>query len=95
MKKYKFISLLLIPSVFFMGFIIKDLDNKKQELTKVLGDFPEPPKLKIDTLESVKLEKGWRYKIEYLVENEDTLFNIPKDIVRAYLFIPYHEKGEK
>jgi dienelactone hydrolase len=94
MNKQKLISLLIIPLI-FLGFVIKNTDNKKQELTRVLGDFPEPPELQIDTLESVKLENGWRYKIEYLVENEDTLFDIPKDIVRAYLFIPYHEKGEK
>jgi len=94
MKRHKLISLLLIPSV-LMGFMGENKDNKKQELTRVLGVFPDPPQLNIDTLESVELENGWRYKIQYLVEKEDTLFDIPEDIVKAYLFVPFHEKDEK
>lgn len=47
MKNLTLVSLLFFLFV-FVGFITKDIANKKQELTKVLGDFPEPPELQID-----------------------------------------------
>ena len=70
-------------------------DNKEQKLFLALGDFPPRPALDIDTLETVKLPKGFRYKIEFTVEKEDTLFDRPVDKVRAYLFVPEHDKNEK
>jgi len=70
-------------------------NTNERELLRVLGDFPTPPILRTDTLESVKLTNGWRYKIQYVVEKEDSLFNRPTDKVRAYLFVPDHKKGQK
>jgi len=86
----------LIFFVIILAFIpCKSEENKKEKLLKILGDFPEPPTLQIDTLESIKLNKGWRYKIEYLSEKQDTLFDTPEDRIRAYLFMPFHQKNDK
>jgi dienelactone hydrolase len=67
----------------------------EQQLLKILGDFPTPPALKVDTLESVELPAGWRYKVQYVVEAADPLFGRPEDKVRAFLFVPEHKSGEK
>lgn len=69
--------------------------SKKEILKGLLGEFPERPKLSIDTLETVQLEKGIRYKIAYLSEPADTLFDEPEDWIKAYLFVPNHKKGKK
>jgi dienelactone hydrolase len=76
---------------------IKQLNEfaKEENLLKTLGDFPSPPFLQVDTLESVQLETGWRHKIEYLAEEADLVFATPADKIRAYLFVPNHNKGEK
>ena len=91
-KRFHF---LILPAIILTVISGIAEESKKEALLKILGDFPEPPTMQVDTLESVKLDNGWRYKIEYRVENEDTLFDISDDMVRAYLFIPNHEKGEK
>ncbi|MFC1614148.1 alpha/beta hydrolase family protein [Gemmatimonadota bacterium] len=69
--------------------------EKEQQLLKILGDFPDPPPLEVDTLEAVELDNGWRYKIEYTAEEADTIFDTPVDRIKAYLFVPDHEEGEK
>jgi dienelactone hydrolase len=68
---------------------------KENELLKVLGDFPTPPSLNMNLLESVKLDGGVRHKIEYSVEEANPLFNSPSDKVLAYLFVPDHSEGQK
>lgn len=69
--------------------------SKEDRLKDLLGDFPHPPTLNIDTLEEVKLENGTRYKIKYLSEPEDTLLNEPADWISAYLFVPDDKVNEK
>ncbi len=69
--------------------------NQKQKLLEILGDFPKSPSLQIQVLETVKLEKGVRYKIEYVVEEADALFDRPVDKVKAYLFVPEHAENAK
>jgi hypothetical protein len=79
------LSHFLILPVIMLAFISgKAEENKKEKLLKILGDFPEPPIMQIDTLESVKLNNGWRYKIEYMSEKRDTLFDTPEDRIGAY-----------
>jgi len=68
---------------------------QREALLNVLGTFPQRPPVNVDTLESVQLESGWRYKIEYLSEPADTLFDEPEDRIRAYLFIPQHKPGQR
>lgn len=65
------------------------------ELLSILGEFPKPPMLKIDTLEKTELENGTRLKVQYCVEKANNLYNRPDDIVRAYLFIPKHGANQK
>lgn len=88
-----------ILTVFVLLFIalIKTIaqDSKYDLLLKTLGIFPNPPELEIDTLEKIRLENGIRYKIEYLVEKSDTVFDEPADRVKAYLFIPNHKETDK
>ena len=62
---------------------------------ELLGSFPQKPDLRLDTLESVRLDSGWRYKLKYLAESADTTFHFPEDWVYAYLFVPDHEEGAK
>lgn len=62
-----------------------EIDNK---LLEILGEFPEKPELSIDTLETVELKNGWRYKIKYLAEDSIPSLGIPKDWIFAYLFVP-------
>jgi dienelactone hydrolase len=83
--------------VLLITLLIKSLaqDSKYDLLLKTLGNFPEPPELGIDTLEKVRLENGIRYKIKYLVEKSDTLFDEPEDRIKAYLFVPNHKDTEK
>ena len=68
---------------------------KQDRLKDLLGDFPTPPPLKIDTLETVSMEGGLRYKITYLSENQDTILNEPADWINAYLFVPDHQEGDQ
>ncbi len=70
-------------------------ETKQDSLLKILGEFPAPPVLKIDTLESFRLTSGWRYKIEYIAEEANTLFDTPVDKIRAYLFVPDHKQGQE
>jgi len=62
-------------------------ESKEEQLLNILGGFPTPPPLQLDTLESAKLEAGWRYKIEYVAEEADTLFHRPTDKIRAYFLL--------
>lgn len=67
----------------------------QKELLEALGDFPVPPSFRMEILESHRLETGWRYKVEYTIEEANELFNTPADKVRAYLLTPDHEKDQK
>ncbi|NIV15651.1 MAG: prolyl oligopeptidase family serine peptidase [Aliifodinibius sp.] len=69
--------------------------GKEQKFLEILGEFPEPVPLKVQIIEKTELENGERYKIEYVVEEADTLFDRPVDKVRAYLFVPEHGENEK
>jgi len=88
-----------VATIFFMFLIVAisgfAQKHNEERLLQILGDFPPPPSVEVDTIESVKLETGWRYKIEYVAEGADTLFNRPVDKIKAYLFVPEHKKGEK
>lgn len=66
-----------------------------EALLLVLGDMPPRPQAVFKTLETVKLDTGTRYKIEYLSEPANPTFHAPTDLVRAYLFVPNHKDGEK
>lgn len=86
---------LLLATTFF---VISTLYCQKPEYNKllsILGDFPEPPTLKIDTLERIEIENGLRLKIQYCVEKANNSYNRPDDIVRAYLFVPNHKANQK
>ncbi len=67
-------------------------ENKLREL---LGQMPERKPLQIDTLESVKLEDGIRYKIRYFIESGNPALGTPDDWGYAYLFIPKTNKNGK
>ena len=69
--------------------------QRREALLNVLGTFPQRPPVNVDTLESAQLESGWRYKIEYLSEPADNLFDEPEDRIRAYLFIPQHKPDQR
>ncbi|MFB0525819.1 MAG: alpha/beta hydrolase family protein [Phycisphaerae bacterium] len=84
------LSVLLIAPT--SGFAV---ESKEEQLLKILGNFPTSPPLQIETLESVKLDAGWRHKIEYIAEQADPLFDRPIDKIRAYLFVPDHREGQK
>jgi len=90
MKRLAVIVLFL--SRILSGYCQEDLEK---ELIKVLGDFPKPPILKIDTLEITELQNGKRLKIEFLSEPGNNLFDRPEDKIRAYLFVPKLIKDEK
>ena len=64
-------------------------------LTQLLGDMPERQRLNIDTLETVALDKGNRYKIRYFIEPGNSKLNTPDDWGYAYLFIPNIANNEK
>jgi len=85
-----------ILSVFLLMPTISFAQNASElTLLKILGDFPTPPVLSVATLDSVRLSSGWRYKIQYVVEPADSLFNRPEDKVRAFLFVPDHQSGQR
>jgi dienelactone hydrolase len=85
------------------------LDQKKQDelsrdlqqsslhadLTSALGMMPAQPKPVFTILESVNLERGCRYKIEFLSEASNPVFETPHDLIRAYLFVPDHNENQK
>jgi dienelactone hydrolase len=68
---------------------------EKARLIKILGTMPKAPTLKVDTLERARLDGGWRYKLKYLLEDSNAIFNTPKDYGYAYLFKPDHKAGAK
>ena len=70
------ISVILFLSI---GGSKESIKSKEHKLLELLGTFPTSPALQIDTLESVKLDSGWRYKIEYVAEQADPLFGRPVD----------------
>ena len=83
---------ILLISNFLYGYCQGDF---KKQLFTVLGDFPIPPVLKIDTLEITELKNGRRLKIEFLSEQKEKLFDRPEDKIRAYLFVPKIKQNEK
>ena len=72
-----------------------EADGRYKQLLGLLGFFPQPPPLQSRTIEKVRLESGYRFKIEYLVEPADPVFHVPEDMVRAYLFVPDHEPNDR
>jgi hypothetical protein len=68
---------------------------KRQAFLGTLGTIPPRPPVRITVLESVRLDGGWRRKIEYLAEPADPRFHTPVDMIRAYLFVPDHAEGRK
>jgi dienelactone hydrolase len=71
------------------------LAQKEQQLKSVLGTMPPKPPLKIDTLEKLKIDKGWRYRIKFLAEDSNKIFKSPKDYIYAYVFVPDESKYKK
>lgn len=69
--------------------------DKHSELNRVLGVMPSRPKPTFVTLESTRLEAGWRYKIEFPAEPPNPIFQTPPDLIRAYLFVPFHVNNQK
>lgn len=72
-----------------------EVESKKERMLNVLGYYTSECPLRIDTLEAVKLESGWRYKIKYLAEDSIPTFHLPQDWVYAYLFVPDGAQTEK
>ena len=68
--------------------------SRRKSLLDVLGEMPARPRVNLKILDSVRLESGWRYKVEYMAEPADPLFEAPPDMVRAFLFVPDHEGKE-
>ncbi|WP_157491180.1 S9 family peptidase [Flammeovirga sp. SJP92] len=69
--------------------------TQNEKLIDLLGVMPEKPELQIDTLETVKLENGTRYKISYLSEPAGGVFDEPEDRIKAYLFVPNGAENKK
>jgi dienelactone hydrolase len=92
MKK---ITYFLIITILISGCTNEKKISKRDQLLQTIG-LPERPKdLKLNTIETVELTDGIRYKVEYTVSDYDTIFDFPEKRVRAYLFVPKHQKGEK
>jgi dienelactone hydrolase len=69
--------------------------RRRREVPRhVLGDMPARSQPNLKILDSVKLDAGWRHKVEYLAEPADPLFDAPVDMIRAYLFVPDHSNDE-
>ena len=68
--------------------------SRRKSRLDVLGEMPARPRVNLKILDSVRLESGWRYKVEYMAEPADSLFEAPPDMVRAFLFVPDHEGKE-
>lgn len=64
-------------------------------LASLLGEMPEKRSLQIDTLESLPLDGGMRYKIRYFIEAGNPVLGTPDDWGSAYVFIPSLPEGEK
>lgn len=67
----------------------------RKRLLELLGEFPERPPDTYETLESVELDGGVRYLIEFTSEYADGLFERPKEKMRSYLFVPNHKPGQR
>lgn len=67
----------------------------RELLTTLLGEMPTKEPLRIDTLESSRLDGGIRYKIRYFIEAGNPTLGTPDDWGYAYLFIPELNKGQK
>jgi hypothetical protein len=63
----------------------------REPLLRILGDMPARPTSKLKVLESVTLDGGARHLIAFLSEPPDPRFHAPADVIRAYLFEPYHK----
>jgi dienelactone hydrolase len=86
---------LIIIGTFFIIFLGQSQNADYNKLYSILGDFPKPPVLKIDTLEKIEINGGVRLKIQYCVEEANKTFNRPEDMVRAYLFVPDCKGNQK
>lgn len=64
-------------------------------LASLLGEMPEKRSLQIDTLESLPLDGGMRYKIRYFIEAGNPVLGTPDDWGSAYVFVPSLPEGEK
>jgi dienelactone hydrolase len=62
--------------------------QSRAALVAALGDLPHRRAPSVDTLERVRLDRGWRYRIRYLVEDSNPKFHTPPDIGFAYLLVP-------
>ena len=82
----KILILLLFLSVSVHGQEPKN--PSKKEVLALLGVLPSPPKLQVDTLERVKLDDGWRYKIKYLAEDSSAYFHTAKILLKPSFSFP-------
>jgi dienelactone hydrolase len=90
---YKKVLPLLCLTIFFV--VSFSFAQTKEKLLAALGMMPQNLVLHIDTLEKIRLENGWRYRIKYLAEDSNATFHIPKDHIYAFLFIPDVPKNKK
>lgn len=67
----------------------------REQLFELLGEFPPRPPNTFKTLESVELNGGVRYLIEFTSEYADGLFDRPEERVRSYLFVPNHKPRQR
>jgi dienelactone hydrolase len=68
--------------------------SNRKSLLAVLGEMPSRQRVNLTVIDSVRLESGWRHKVEYMAEPTDPLFEAPPDMVRAFLFVPDHDGEE-
>jgi dienelactone hydrolase len=91
LRKILFLSL---SALILVSCNLEKEPSKRDLLIKTIGVAQRPTNLNIDTLETDILTNGVRYKIEYTVAEEDTLFGFEEDRVRAYLFVPHHDSDK-
>ncbi len=84
-----------IFALFCSCFCMAQNTHSRATLIELLGVMPEKQPLQIDTLESVNLDHGTRYKIKYFIEHGNPTLNTPDDWGFAYLFIPNIAKDHK
>jgi len=70
-------------------------DGRRDALLGLLGEMPARPQPAVQVLESTKLEGGRRDKVEFLSEPASALFATPVDRIRAYLFVPDRDHGQR
>lgn len=90
MKNKKQFNQLLFLVVFFLITLFSTefgFGQKEKKLHSVLGIMPTKTTLLVDTLEKVKLDNGWRYRINYLAEESNTEFHTPKVKEEVYQWL--------